>query len=94
MEAGGPLHSASSKELVLIRRDDQGVPSIHKLSMRNNKDTPSEIMTTKLRAYDIILVPESKVSKVDRWVDDYLRKMDPAFLTAGLNVISSSHVIP
>jgi protein involved in polysaccharide export with SLBB domain len=94
MEAGGPLHSASNKELVLIRRDDQGVPSIHKLSMRNTKDTPSEIMTTKLRAYDIILVPESKISKVDHWVDDYLRKMDPAFITAGLNVISSSHVIP
>ena len=94
MEAGGPVHTASGKELLLIRRDDQGELSIHKLSMKNNKDGPSEIMTTKLRPYDIILVPESKVARVDRWVDDYLRKMDPAFVTAGLNVISSSHVIP
>jgi polysaccharide export outer membrane protein len=94
MEAGGPLHSASSKELVLIRRDGQGMPSIRKLSIRSDKSSPSEIMTTRLRPYDIILVPESRVSKVDRWVDDYLRKMDPAFLTAGFNVLSTSHLIP
>jgi polysaccharide export outer membrane protein len=94
MEAGGPLHSASSKELVLIRRDDQGIPSMRKLSIRGDKSSPSEIMTTRLRPYDIILVPESRVSKVDRWVDDYLRKMDPAFLTAGFNVLATSHLIP
>jgi len=94
MEAGGPLHSASANELILIRKDDSGTLNIRKLSMRNPKSGPSEIMTTKLRPYDVILVPESKVSKVDRWVDNYLRKMDPAFLSAGFSFLANAHFIP
>jgi protein involved in polysaccharide export with SLBB domain len=94
MEAGGPLHSASTKELILIRRDDQGLPYIQRLSLQNGKDTPSEAVTTRLRPYDVVLVPESGISKADRWVDNYLRKLDPAFLTAGFNFLASTHFIP
>ncbi len=94
MEAGGPLHSASSKELILIRRDDRGMPYIQHLSLQNVKDVPSEAVTTRLRPYDVVLVPESKISKVDRWVDNYIRKMDPASLSAGFSFLANAHFIP
>jgi protein involved in polysaccharide export with SLBB domain len=94
MEAGGPLHSASNKELILIRRGDNGMPYIQRLSLQTAKDVPSEAVTTRLRPYDVVLVPESKVSKVDRWVDNYLRKMDPAFLSAGFSFLANAHFIP
>ena len=94
MEAGGPLHSASTKELILIRRDDRGMPYILRLSLKNLKSGPSEAVTTRLRPYDVVLIPESKIAKMDRLVDNYLRKLDPAFLSAGFSFLANTHFIP
>jgi polysaccharide export outer membrane protein len=94
MEAGGPLHSASTKELILIRRDNKGMPYIQKLSLKTPNNVPSDAMTTRLRPYDVILVPEIKVAKMDRWVDNYLRKLSPVFLSAGFSYLTNAHFLP
>ena len=42
-----------------------------------------------LRPFDVIVVPESKITHVDRWVDQYIRKLLPVDLTAGFQYVYS-----
>lgn len=94
MEAGGPTHSASTTSVVLIRRDDRGVPYVQRLSLRSAKGGTSEVATTRLRPFDVVLVPESRVARMDRWVDEHIRRMSPAILTAGFSYLANARFAP
>lgn len=93
MEVGGLAHSASSS-IILIRRDDKGAPYVKKLSLKNVNGGPSEAAETRLRPFDVILVPEKRVAKMNRWVDEYMRRMSPAILTAGFSYLANANFLP
>lgn len=90
MEAGGVKHTGNTSSVVLIRRSDTGAPVVHKISLKNVHDEPSQASLTILQPYDVILVPETKVAHVDRWVDQYIRQVAPSVLTTGFSYVAGS----
>jgi len=93
MEAGGPQYTASSSSVILIRKTDQGAPAMYKVSMKTEKDAPSLAAATLLKPFDVVLVPASGITRVDRWVDQYIRQLIPLTLSAGFTYLFNSGVI-
>lgn len=93
MEVGGVTHTGNRSSVVLVRRGDNGAPVVHKISLKNINDEPSQASLTVLQPYDVILVPESKVARVDRWVDQHIRQMIPGVMTAGFSYLSGATTI-
>jgi polysaccharide biosynthesis/export protein len=86
MESGGLKHT-SGDYLLLIRRGDVGKPFMQRVSLRNQNNLPSEASQMRLQPFDVLLVPESKIARVDRWVDQFLRQTNPASLNAGFSYL-------
>jgi protein involved in polysaccharide export with SLBB domain len=89
MDTGGVRHTGRSSSVVLIRKGESGTPVVRKISMKNVNNEPSEASLTVLQPYDVILVPESTVARLDRWVDQHIRQMIPATMTAGWSYLQN-----
>jgi protein involved in polysaccharide export with SLBB domain len=94
MESGGIKHTGNDSSIVLVRRGDAGTPVVHKISLANHNGEPSQASLTMLQPYDVILVPESKIAHVDRWVDQYVRQLIPVTMTAGFTYLSGGSFVP
>lgn len=81
-EAGGIKHTGSTKSVLLFRKGPEGKPLERKFSIYQNGQL-TEDANLLLSPFDVILVPESKVARVDRWVDQHIRQMIPVTATAG-----------
>jgi polysaccharide export outer membrane protein len=81
-EAGGVKHTGSTKSVFLFRKGPEGKPLEHKLSLYENGHL-TEDANIQLSPFDVVLVPESKIAHVDRWVDQHIRQMIPVTATAG-----------
>lgn len=86
LEAGGLKHT-SSDSLLLIRKGADGKPFVQRISSRNHDNIPSEASRMLLQPFDVLLAPESKIARVDRWVDQFLRQTNPASLSAGFSYL-------
>jgi polysaccharide biosynthesis/export protein len=85
-EAGGMRPTANQHKTVLIRRGDAGVPVRMELILIKGSK-PTAQAQFPLRPFDVILVPESAITHVDRWVDQYIRQMSPANLAVGFTYL-------
>lgn len=94
MEAGGPRHTGNDSTVVLLRKNQRGTASIYKVSLKTKGKEPSPASTMVLMPFDVVLVPESRVARVDRWVDQNIRQMVPAFITTGFTYLQSTAVLP
>jgi protein involved in polysaccharide export with SLBB domain len=94
MEAGGPRHTGNNSTVVLLRKNERGTASIYKVSLKTKGKEPSPASTTVLVPFDVVLVPETRVARVDRWVDQNLRQMVPAIMTAGFSYLQNATVLP
>ena len=81
-EAGGIKHTGNSKVAVLIRKGPDGLPRGYRLVLSADGQ-PTAQASTILGPFDVVMVPESKISRVDRWVDQHIRQLIPVTLTAG-----------
>jgi protein involved in polysaccharide export with SLBB domain len=87
LDAGGPKRTAAMSKVVLIRRSDSGQPTMQILDMTTPKQPSVTAALSTLRAFDVILLPESKIAKVDRWVDQYIRQVIPISLAGGFSYL-------
>jgi len=85
-DAGGIRHTGSKKSLILIRRGQEGNAVVHKIPFWVD-GKPSQEAMTLLRPYDVVMIPESKTARVDRWVDQTIRQMSPAVLSMGFSYL-------
>jgi polysaccharide biosynthesis/export protein len=77
MEAGGGKPTASLSIAVLIRTSGDS-SEIKKIPLKGQDgQLTKEAMTLLLRPYDVVLLPEKKIVKVDRWVDQYIKQLLP-----------------
>ncbi len=81
-EAGGVKHTGSTTSVFLFRRGPDGKPLEHKLSLYQ-KGHLTEDASIQLNPFDVVLVPESKIAQVDRWIDQHIRQLIPVTATAG-----------
>ena len=88
-EAGGIKPTGKSKSVVLIRKGPDDRPVSQKIVLRAG-GKPTAGAALLLRPYDIIIVPESNITQVDRWVDQYVKQLDPGNLVLGFSYVLHS----
>jgi protein involved in polysaccharide export with SLBB domain len=85
-DAGGITKLGDRNRVVLIRKTPEGTPARLEVKLfAAGKPTPQAMMP--LQAFDVVLVPESKIARADRWVDQWIRQLIPANLNAGFQYL-------
>lgn len=85
-DAGGITKLGNRNKVVVIRKDEKGLPArIPVRLFASGKPTPEALMP--LQPFDVVLVPESKIARADRWVDQWIRQLIPANLNAGFQYL-------
>ncbi|MGH7288393.1 MAG: polysaccharide biosynthesis/export family protein [Myxococcota bacterium] len=74
--AGGLRETATKDEIVVLRRTQSGAPEAIPIDLDDAKNG-GESRDLYLAPYDLVVVPESGVAEMNRWVDQYIRKNIP-----------------
>jgi protein involved in polysaccharide export with SLBB domain len=90
MESGGLRETAHRGSVVLIRRGSDGNPVTYAIQMYRSGKGP-DATSTMLQPYDVVVVTESTIAKLDRVVDQYIRRMVPGLLTAGFTYLEGKN---
>ena len=90
LHAGGFRPSARLDSVILLRNDGNDRATVQKL---NFKDILAKGGDVALRPFDVIYVPLSRIAKVDKFVDQYVRQLLPISLTGGFSYIFGSSVV-
>ncbi|CAN5600301.1 hypothetical protein BH10ACI4_BH10ACI4_24540 [soil metagenome] len=93
-EAGGVNQSGKAHSAILTRRSPDGRLLARQISL-NATGQPSE----RLQPFDVVIVPPRAIVRVDRFVDEYIRKVIPGNLQGGFQYLynrtsSAVSVIP
>lgn len=75
-QAGGLRESAKTKQVIIIRRGPAGKPSVINTNFSKARKAVAG-QNVALQPFDIVYIPRSKISDVNLWVDQYLRKNLP-----------------
>jgi len=86
-EAGGLKPSAKRDEVIVIRRGENEMPQLLKLSGKRQGPEPSDVSSFALEPLDVVLVPESGIARTNRAIDQYVRQMFPGVITAGFTYL-------
>ena len=81
---------------VLIRKRPDGLPEGYRLKLSEHGAFTAQA-ATPLGAFDVILVPESKTTRLDRWVDQNIRQLVPVSMSGGFSYViarQTGSVIP
>jgi len=86
LQVGGFRPTARMDSVVLLRNDGNDKPVVQKLNFKEllAKGGGADMA---LQPFDVLYVPVSRIGKVDRFVDQYVRQLLPISLTAGFQYI-------
>ncbi len=87
-EAGGVKHTGNKSGVVIIRKGPDGKPMMKKVRLMKGGE-PTQDAVAMLHPFDVVVVPESKIARVDRWVDQYIRQVSPANLVFGFQYLKN-----
>jgi len=77
ISSGGPLNSAERSRVVLLRKTGVETPTATFLDLENDlKGRASN--DVPLRAYDILVVPKTRIASIDQFLDQYVYQLLPA----------------
>jgi len=82
--AGGLLNTAHRKQVILIRRGNDGQPVGYSIDVRPVASGEHPETDVPLRPYDVVFVPRSKIANVNVFVQQYVRNLLP--VNAGLGL--------
>lgn len=83
-QAGGFRETAKTKSVVLVRNSGRGTPLTRTLKLNDALVADAQ---TRLQPFDVIFVPKSKIARVDKWVDQYLKQTVPGTLSMGFSYL-------
>jgi protein involved in polysaccharide export with SLBB domain len=93
MEAGGFRGTARTDSVILLRNQG-GKPQVVRLDLKSvlENGTPD----VNLQPFDVVFVPLSRIAKVDKFVDQYIRQLIPVGTTVGFQYIigERSAIVP
>ena len=87
-EAGGIKHTGNERQVVLIRKGPDGKPQERHLELYA-KGGMTDAAGIRLRPFDVVIVPESRIAHVDRWIDQHIRQLIPVNSSAGFTYLIS-----
>jgi polysaccharide export outer membrane protein len=76
-QSGGFGYDARKTQVIVIRQNPAGKPLVtvvDMLQVQRGIDMTNDI---NLMPYDMVYVPKSQIAEVDKWVDQYIRKLLP-----------------
>jgi polysaccharide biosynthesis/export protein len=85
LQVGGFLPSARMDSVVLLRNDGKDRPLAQKLNFKQLLSKGGADVA--LQPFDVLYVPVSRIGKVDRFVDQYIRQLLPISLTGGFTYV-------
>jgi len=85
-EAGGIKHTGSSSVAVLISKRADGLPEGHRLHLYEHGTLTADAGKV-LSPFDVVLIPESRIARLDRWVDQTIRQLIPVNTSAGFTYL-------
>lgn len=87
IEAGGMKESAKKGIVTVIRRNQRGEPAqFHVTLAAKSQNTPTAA-AFQLEPLDVVVVAESGISKANRGIDQYIRRMMPILMTGGFTYL-------
>jgi len=91
IQAGGLRSSARMDSVMLVRNDGQNQPIVRSINLKDvfRKGAPD----IPLKPFDLVYVPESRIRRVDRFVDEYIRQLIPITATAGFTYLLGSNSV-
>jgi protein involved in polysaccharide export with SLBB domain len=93
LQAGGFKGTARTDSVVLLR-EQGGKPQAVKLDLKGVIEAKAQDVV--LQPFDVVYVPLSRIAKVDKFVDQYMRQLIPITATAGFTYLlgGSSVIVP
>lgn len=91
MEAGGLVRTSDRSQVTLIRRTASG-PEARIVKLKAASGMSPEAASVAIQPYDVIVVNRSGIAKANQAVDQYIRSMSPALMTAGFNYLYNSGI--
>jgi polysaccharide biosynthesis/export protein len=91
MQAGGFRPTARKDNILLLRDNGAGGKNVQFLNVKKLLSTGGSDI--KLQAFDVVYVPQSKIAKVDQFVDQYIRQVIPGNLNAGFTYLLGSTAV-
>jgi len=88
-EAGGVKNTGDRQLAVLIRKGEDGKPEGRRVPMYV-KGIMSPESSTLLKPFDVVMIPESNIARIDRWVDQHIRQLIPINASAGFTYLMQS----
>jgi protein involved in polysaccharide export with SLBB domain len=83
VQSGGFLDTAQVSNVVVLRKNEAGTADVLKVDAREVlKGAQPDL---RLAPYDVVYVPRSIISRVDIFVDQYIRRVLPFTLIGGAN---------
>lgn len=92
IESGGLKETARRSKAVVIRKGDDGKPQQMLVSLNAVRDSAPEAATFIVQPLDVVFITESGVSKANRVVDQYIRRMTPMLMTGGFTYLFGNAV--
>ena len=85
-EAGGLKDGARKKEVLIIRRGENGKPVVLRINLDKAMSGEDMSQNIYLAPFDIVFVPKSGIGNVNQFVDLYLRKNIPIGMGVGYGI--------
>ena len=85
-EAGGLKDGARKKEVLIIRRGENGKPVVLRINLDKAMSGEDMSQNIYLAPFDIVFVPKSGIGNVNQFVDLYLRKNIPIGVGVGYGI--------
>jgi protein involved in polysaccharide export with SLBB domain len=85
LQVGGFRPTARMDSVILLRNDGNDRPVAQKLNFKELLAKGGADMA--LQPFDVLYVPLSRIGKVDRFIDQYVRQLLPISLTAGFQYV-------
>jgi polysaccharide export outer membrane protein len=83
--AGGFRETAQPSSVILIRRGEDGRPAVRAVNLSDVISGKAPGSDPVLSAFDVVFVPKTFIAKANRFVEQYIRQMIPATLSAGFS---------
>jgi len=91
LQVGGFRPTARMDSVILLRNDGKDQPMVQKLNFKELLSKGGADMS--LQPFDVLYVPVSRIAKVDRFIDQYVRQLLPISLTGGFTYVLGSGAV-
>ncbi len=91
LQVGGFRSSARMDSVILLRNDGKDRPLAQKINFKEllSKGGPD----ISLQPFDVLYVPVSRIAKVDRFMDQYVKQLLPISLTGGFTYLLGGRAV-